>query len=81
MPCSKNISKSIGRSLSGKKRQKHLDHAKTSTTDALETTSKTSVQEPAEVIWLEVKLLIKLHRSHKIHHKTVQIRLKMRLQI
>ena len=38
----KNISKSTSKSLSGKYSQKILDHAKTSATDALKTSSKKS---------------------------------------
>ena len=44
----KNIGKNISKNLSGKCSQKHFDHAKKSTTNALETTSKRVTQKTAE---------------------------------
>ena len=65
----KNIGENISKSLGGKYnpgmlaiRQKLFDHAKRSATDAIKTSSKKSFQKQQEqlVIWLVIKLLIKL---------------------
>ena len=45
------IGKSIGKSLSAKYRQKHLDQVKQFTTDALKTSSKRVVQENSRYNW------------------------------
>ena len=45
---SNNIGKNIMKSLSGKYRQKLLDHAKQSATDALKTASKIQIHKTAE---------------------------------
>ena len=44
----KNIDKNISKSLSGKYSHKNLDHAKTSATDALKTSSNRVIQKTAE---------------------------------
>ena len=41
----KNIGKNISKNLNGKYRQKPIDHAKQSATDALKTTSKIVIQK------------------------------------
>ena len=45
---SNNIGKNIMKNLSGKYRQKLLDHAKQSATDALKTASKIQIHKTAE---------------------------------
>ena len=84
----KNIGKNISKSLSGKYslgmldvREKLLDHAKRSGTYALKTTSKGLIQETAEalVIWLVIKLLIKLQKFQKILNEIIQKQLRMRM--
>ena len=54
----KNISKSTSKSLSGKYSQKILDHAKTSATDALKTSS--------------MKLILKLQGFQKIKNNNLE---------
>ena len=44
----KNTGKNVRKSLSGKYRQKLLDHATQSATDAFKTVSKRAIQKPAE---------------------------------
>ena len=43
-----NIGKNLSKNVSRKYSQKHLDHAKTSATDALKTTSKREIQKAAK---------------------------------
>ena len=84
----KNIGKNISKSSSGKyspgmldAREKLLDHAKRSVTYAPKTTSKRLIQETAEalVIWLVIKLLIKLQKFQKILNEIIQKQLRMRM--
>ena len=58
----KNIGKNISKNLSGKYSPKFFDHPKKSWTDALKTSSKRVIQKQQKqlVIWLVIKLLIKL---------------------
>ena len=44
----KNIGKTISKNLSGKNRQKLLDHGKQSATDAFKTASKRAIQKTVE---------------------------------
>ena len=53
-----SFAKNMGKSLSNKYGQKLLDSAKTSTTDAIKTASKTAIQKTAEAT-LVIRLLIK----------------------
>ena len=82
----KNMGKNISKGLSGKCSlgmlamcQKLFDHAEKSATDVTETSSKRVTQKTAEamVIWLLIKLLIKLQNFQKIHNKIIQKQLQM----
>ena len=66
----KNIGKNIRKKLSSKYSQKRYDHAKQSATDALKK------QQKQLVIWLEIKLLIKLQESQKLHRRIIQKQMK-----
>ena len=75
-----NISKNISKNLSGKysqgmlaMRQKLLDHAKQSATDAFKTASKRAIQKTAEATGDLI------HNLRKIHNKMIQKQLQMRL--
>ena len=61
---SKNIGKVISKDLSRKYSQKLFHHDKKSATNALKTDSIKAIKKTAEhlVIWLVIKLLIKLQR-------------------
>ena len=76
----KNVGKNINRSLSGKYRQKILDHAKQSATDAFKTSSKRLIQKKAEATGylILIKLLTKLQGFQKIHNKIIQRQLQMK---
>ena len=69
----KNISK-ISKTLSGKYTQKHIYHTKKPATDALKTVLKNVIQKKLKkqkpVIWLVIKLPIRLKI---IHHTRIQI--------
>ena len=58
----KNIGKNISKNVSGKCSPKLFDHAKKYWTDAHKTSSKRVIQKQQKqlVIWLVIKLLIKL---------------------
>ena len=76
---SRNIGKNVSKNLSSKYSQKLLDHAKQSATDALETASKRAIQKAAEAaggLITEIKLLIKLQESQKIHCRIIQKQIK-----
>ena len=63
------FTKIISKTLSRKYSQKLLDHVTKSATDAIKTTSKRAIkkkQQKQPLIWLAIKLPIKLQR---IHHK------------
>ena len=77
IPFPKNISKY----LSGKESQKLLDHAEQSVTDALKTTLKKVIKKtPGATSDLNgnIKLLIKLQKSHKLKDRIVQRQLQMK---
>ena len=61
----KNTGKNRGQNLSSKCSPNPLDHAKQLVTDALKTASKRTIQEQQKqlVIWIVIKLLIKLQKS------------------
>ena len=85
----KNFGKNISNSLSGKyspgmlaEHQKRLNHAKTSATDALKTSSKSVIQKTAEATgdFMVIKLLIELKKFQKIHNKMIQRMIKKYLK-
>ena len=51
-----------------------MDHAKQSATDEFKTFQKESFKKQQKhlVIWLEVKLLIKLQEPQKLNHRIIQ---------
>ena len=69
----RNISKNICKNLSGKYSQTLLNHTKESATDVFVTASEIAIQKMAEelVIWLVIKLLIKLQKFKKNHNKRI----------
>ena len=72
----RNIGKNISKNSTNKYRQKISDEAKQSGTDVLETvSSKTAIQKQL-VIWLAVKLLIKLQGSQKFNHRMIYLQMK-----
>ena len=72
----KNTGKSISKNLNGKCRQKLLDHAKQSPTDAKKK-GQFKKQQKQLAIWLVVKLLTKLQEFQKNHDKVIQKQLQM----
>ena len=72
-----SFAKNIGsKNLSSKYSQKSFDYAKQSTTDALKTTSKWRIQKTKKqlkqlMIWLTIKLLIKLQKLGTNETETV----------
>ena len=73
-----NISKKFNKNLSSKYSPKLLDHTEQSATDALKTASKERFkkQQKQLVISLEIKLLIRLQESQRIHHRIIQKQMK-----
>ena len=69
----KNIGKNISKNLIAKYRQKLLDRAKQSATDALKISSK-------RVIQFVIKLLIKLQKSQKLLNRITQKQLQMNMK-
>ena len=67
---SKDISNNISKSLSSKYSQKFLDHDKPSATETIKiipTKKSFRKQQNQLVIWLEIKLLIKLQTPQELH--------------
>ena len=61
----KNTGKNISKSSSSRYNQTFFDHANQSAKDAFRTASKRETQKQKQlVIWLVIKLLIKLEKSH-----------------
>ena len=73
-----NISKKFNKNLSSKYSPKLLDHTEQSAADALKTASKERFkkQQKQLVISLEIKLLIRLQESQRIHHRIIQKQMK-----
>ena len=67
----KIIGNYISQNVSGEYNQKRLDHAKTYTTDALKTSLEGVIQKNQKqlVIWLLIKMLIKLQNFKKLTTK------------
>ena len=80
---SKNIGKNIIKNLSGKYSKTLFDHAKQSAGDAPKTVSKRAIQKIAEATGdlTGNKLLIKLQKYQKLHHRIVQKQLKVKQKI
>ena len=78
-----NLRKNISKNLSGKYSQKLLDHVKQSATNAFETTWKKVIrfekQQKQVVIWLVMKLLIKLRKSQEVPSRIIQNRLQINM--
>ena len=77
----KNFGKNISNSLSGKyspgmlaEHQKLLDHAKTSATDALKTSSKSVIQKTAEATddLVGIEIANRITKSQKVHYRLIQ---------
>ena len=68
-----SFAKNFVKNLSGKYGEILLDNAKKSTKDALKTTSKRAAQKTAEATGdlFVIKLLIKLQKPKKLHHRIV----------
>ena len=73
-----NIGKNISQNLISKYSQRFLDHAKQYDTDALKTSSKRAIQKTAEAVGdlIANKMLIKLLKSQKLHHRIIQLQIK-----
>ena len=89
----RKIDKNMSRNLGSKYSQKLLDHAKKSAINAIKTASIRGIQKQKTqlVIWLAIKLLIKLqdlyfkvdnnYKSHGIYHRIVEGQLQMKQKI
>ena len=64
----RNIGKNISKNFSSKYSQKLVDYGKQSTTDTFKTASKRVIQKKEE----EIKLLIELQKSEKLHHRIIE---------
>ena len=69
----KNSGKNISKNLSRKYSQKLLDHTRKYAADGIKTTSKKVIQKTAEARGdlIGKKLLIKLQKFQKVHHKVI----------
>ena len=69
----RNIGKNISKNLSSKYSQKLIYHAQQSATNALKTFQKEQSKKQWKqlVIWLEIKLLMKLQESQKSHQTII----------
>ena len=73
-----SFAKNMGKILSNKYSQKHLDSAKKSTTDAIKTTSKRAIQKAAETTAdlignkIADKIIIVSKSSAELHSKKLQ---------
>ena len=89
----RKIDKNMSRNLGSKYSQKLLDHAKKFAINAIKTASIRGIQKQKTqlVIWLAIKLLIKLqdlyfkvdnnYKSQEIYHRIVEGQLQMKQKI